>query len=806
MELAQAQFESPNDPPPGASWSDCFRALAEACAGRDGLVEVGLLASRAEADDLNRAGRRTEAVEVLGEAIGRAPDNAYAVALRVDLGTYLRAQHEFGRALDELRSAASAIADQRARAARADLAAYLDSLEVTATSELGAVCGALGMTDRAVQHFDRADGLAVGLDDVVGPTLWGANLVYRLNTSVSRGRQREVEPLRALFESHPWRSRLPEETRKQIEMRLAVARTGAAFRGEAEDGAGEAELRALIDSGLKFEEDLRARIYLAQSLLDRNALEEARACLDDTAEKLEGQIAIEPRLHDLGLRARLLRELGAPVEERRRLLVDRLRPAMEGFLTRAAAGPIEEAGVSVLFYDWARATWSELIELEIAVDEGGRGVERAVEWLLRLQGVGTFARERGIDSPTLSEVRRELLVPGRGLLLYVPGRTRSHVFALTGSELHAMRLGPVHRLDHRARELERSIQAAVGAPSEHALAVLDRELEAASEAFVPPELAAILAGASSIHAVGLDDFGYVPLEALRLPGGEPVGRTHEIVYQPSLPVAVWLARASRADGKPTGPVVFYLGSGDPAAGSRPALAPLRLDPSALGLGAFGTAGVAADALGTGELDALPSRLAGAAIGGFVLHGVYDPSRVRPAGLLVAPEEADGVWFAETIEGLSTPAFALVAACGTDRAPLRRGDDGRGHLRAAFFRGGSRCVAAATVTLELRATGELTSIVSERLAAGDSVGQAFLAARRRARPGDHGLPAVHSYLIHVFGYADLRPTRRDPATGPAASGEGARDPFAWTGPALGVALAVLIAGGLWIRSRRSRAAG
>jgi hypothetical protein len=256
--------------------------------------------------------------------------------------------------------------------------------------------------------------------------------------------------------------------------------------------------------------------------------------------------------------------------------------------------------------------------------------------------------------------------------------------------------------------------------------------------------------------LGLDDFGYVPLEGLRGPGGEPVGVTHAVTYQPSLPVAVWLVRRARALAPATGPAVYYVGDGDPARGGRPELPAFELDPDRLGLRALDRAGVPRIALDPGDAERLPTALAAAPLAAFFLHGVYEGARVLPAGILVVPEEPGGAWFAEEVAALPPCPVALIAACGGDRAPLRRGDDGRGHLRSSFFRSGSVCVATATLALEVEATADLVALVNARLAAGDSVAEAFRAARAAARPEERGVHPVHSSLLHVFGAGGVTP--------------------------------------------------
>ncbi len=727
--------------------------MAEACEPRAELVDYAILARQVQAIVLDRAGERTAAFGVLEAALARFPKEAYSIYLRLELGTLQRDEHAFGRALENLREA-ERLVEQHVAGANATLASNLRIFEALVASELGAAMDSLGMTDSARAYLERADGLARALGEDKGPAVWGANLVYQLNMAINREQERDVAALRQRLEESPWRDLLPPATAAQIRVRLAISRTTEAFRKLAPPGAGEEELAALLAEDLKVHERLIALRFLAQSRIDRGAREEGRAALEEAGRLLDATPESEPaHLHLLGLEARLLEQDGAARAELQRFLTEELRPAWERYLTLGASLPMEEGGVSPLLFDWVRASLSRLLTLELAVDEQGQGAERAFAWLARLHAIGTFAREQGLAAPSVADVRAALLTPGRGLLAYVPGRERSLVFALTLEEYRVLEAGPAFELDRAARTLEEALQAAIGRPSPAAEERLALALARASAAFLPEPVRELVRGWTSIAVVGLDDFGYVPFEALGV--DEPLGRTHAVLHEPSLPVGVWLAERGKARELPSGPVVLYLGNGDPSRGGRPEMAGFRLEGERLGVDAFRKHGRACEVLEPAQLDELAARLARTPLATFLVHGVYDATRVRPSGMLVAPEEPDGAWFAEAIEKLPEFPLAVVAACGTDRAPLRRGDDGRAHLRASFFRRGAACVATAAVALELEATLDFQAAVHERLAAGDSVAEAFLAARRSARPEAHGVTPVHAHLMHVFGAGDLR---------------------------------------------------
>lgn len=774
------------------------------------MVAYELLARQVQADDHNRLGQRELAIEVLRTALDEDGDQPYALGLRVDLGTYLRANHEFGQGLAELRAAESAIEELRRGDPPDYLVDFVNGRDVILRNELGQACTSLGMNDQALAYFEQARALALE-QEAEGPANWGANLVYRLHLATSRLATGEVEPLRAHYESHEWRERLPAETRGQIEMRLAIARTIEARFGKRPPGDGEAELREVLDSGLKVEEQLMGCSFLAQSLLDRGELDEAELWLEK-ASALSGPELSLPRtqLQLSGLRALLARRRAAPLAVRRDLLERELRPTLDSFLARARQGPMEEAGVSLLHYDWSRAAWAELFESELDCAEEGDGPERAFDWLARLHAAGTLARALGLPAPGLPELRAELLGPHSALLAYAPGRVQSHAFWLTRSDLEVVRLGGSRELEQAAREVEDALRAALqgSASSEQLRALqrgrLDARLDAATDLFLPSELQDRLAGQDAVHVVGLDDFGYVPFEALRGFDGRPVGFRLEIVHQPSLPLALALARrAAAAPGPRPGAVpraLLFLGSGDPARGGRPRLASLPMEPSELDIAALDRAGLEVAVLGPSELPSLGAGLAEASFAAFLAHGLYDPARLRPAGLLLDPERPGGAWFAGNFEERSAPPLVLVAACGADLAPLRRGDDGSGHLRAAFFRAGSACVAAATLPLELEATQTFLASVHRALADGQTAARAFLEARRELGSGDPAGIPEHALLLQLFGAGDRLRLPVHPAA-PSHERAGPSIPEArsrlawWIGAGLACALA-------WTLSRRS----
>ena len=803
--LAAWEADAPDDEPaPGVPWSEPLALLDGEISKRADRRTLNVWSSRVLGERLDREGRRDEAIAHLEGAWLRLKDDPYAAYLRVTLGEILRDEHRFADAMVELRAARDRIFELRATRGGELHAPTLDLIEAMATLELGAATEQLGMVDVAEPLLREAERLARSLDERSGPATWGAALVYELNLAFDHRPEGGVE-LRARFEASPWRDLVPPETAAQIAVRLATIDVRRAFLGEATPGSGAEELRAAIRGGLKINEEISSRLHLATSYLDNGEHALAREEIEIVRAKLGEDTGRELlRLKLLAAEARALRTQPALADERARLLADELRPGMDSELARMLEWPIEASGVAPLGLEHAQIAFGELVRYELDVEAGGGGAERALAWLLRLQAAGTFACREGIDAPSLDELRRALTSDGALVLAWLPGRETTQLFALDASGVDVHPLPGVWSLQRDARALSERLLAALQRPSEHSDARLAAAAAAASRAFLPDELRERLAAHRTVRVTGLEAFGYVPLEALPTPaqradGWEAkaapwehvLGRSHAVAYLPSLPVGVRLAE--RAAAMPVGTDSAPAAAGFVAHGRRDDLKPLAVEPADIGIDAYG-----ARAFAAGALDDLLGALGDVRVAHLFCHGQYDESRVLPAGLVLDPAAEDGVWYAEDVERRAWPPVVLVSACGSARAPLRRGDDGTGTLRSAFYRGGAVVVAGATMPLEERAAAELGRLVHAELARGATLGEAFLAARRGASPARLGVHPAHSYLWHVVGIDAVRAVDPAHAQGPAEKSPARRAlPFA-------LALGVLAVGAAALRLRRGSA--
>jgi hypothetical protein len=167
----------------------------------------------------------------------------------------------------------------------------------------------------------------------------------------------------------------------------------------------------------------------------------------------------------------------------------------------------------------------------------------------------------------------------------------------------------------------------------------------------------------------------------------------------------------------------------------------------------------------------------------VAHGLYEPTRERPAGLLLAGGEA--LW-CEDVETLRAPALVTLVACGAARAPIRRGDDGRSGLGAAFLRAGAETIVLGAGDLELALGLLLDRAFHERLCAGDPPAEALRGARAALQETGLGRQALlQALLVRVLGLGGERLIPIDEAL-PIDEARGAGEARA---PAKNVALAL-----------------
>ncbi len=506
------------------------------------------------------------------------------------------------------------------------------------------------------------------------------------------------------------------------------------------------------------------------------------------------------------LEARLAMAGGASADELARRLED-LRAASDESLASWAASSRRKGGVGILHYVMRRDIVSELIQLTLTVEGRDAGAQTAVRDLMRMRALGSVAaglREVRAGPVTLEEFRRVVLAPGRGALVLFPGTERSHVFAIDSEGVVCAQTAPLVRWNPLRVALEERLRfpphPETAAASAEEIERLAAEL---AELLIPDEIAARVGSWSELFVESAHLTGFLPFELLPL-HGVPLGQSVPLAYLPSLNVGCLLKRrevAGDADAvwdvtlvaDPDGPtpeldLPWTRGQADAVREAYGA------DRVALRLGAEASPSVLSD-----------PELMSSKVLQLVLHGLYDPTQERPAGIAMAPgEHVSGQVWGDMIERLErVPKLVVLAVCGAARGPLRSGDDGVTSLGSAFLLARADAVLLSPYDLEFQATIALTDIFHERLRVhGETPARAMLEARRELAASERFAHPFHHSLMQVVGLGhdplfDL--VRPDPA------GDGPTPPGLPPLPILAaLAAVVLVAVALVILGYRARA--
>jgi hypothetical protein len=497
----------------------------------------------------------------------------------------------------------------------------------------------------------------------------------------------------------------------------------------------------------------------------------------------------------IGLEARieLAQSSGLPDRERRlRPHLDRVRRAWNEFLSHWSGAPVRGGGLAYLHIAERHQLLQELIDLELGVEGESRGASSALQHVLDAEQQSTFARRMRLSPTVVDEIQRELTDSQSGLLVYLPSRDRSFVFAIDPRGVRLFRLDAEYRVRGPCHRLAGAAQSAV----RDGRGIDDSELRTAAvdcaRVLLPEELEKHIAAWRELIVVGIDDFGYVPFELLPARDGGTQGTRRAISYSPTVAMALALER------KP-----------EPAAGhARLLLAPeveglaLALDDSQL---AELTSSVSRESEILIGRAAAASRLGVATVDSvnllYVLaHGTHDATRERPGGLLLASSLLSrGTIWAEDIEALCAPALVVLTACEAGRAPMRRGDGGRSDLAAAFLYAGAVTVVLPTCDLEVAATLRAVPLVLRSVSDGVETAEALRSARAELIAKHDSDAALQAHLLHVVGRGRL--------SLPADEGARGADSHSRAGwmllSVVGIALAVWVA--LFsIKQRASRA--
>ena len=466
--------------------------------------------------------------------------------------------------------------------------------------------------------------------------------------------------------------------------------------------------------------------------------------------------------------------------------------------------PPSSVGRGPLFFDDRRGLLSELTRSRLQLLGPRLGAERALADVLALQEIGSLARLIGAPPASLETVKSALLDSGSGVLVYLPGRVRLHVFAIDGEGVDCFALDIDQISLDRVRQ--RLVAAVLHAQQTMAPAQ-DKDYEEAARAMFrlvfPGVVQQRTSKWSSLLVVGLESVGYFPFEVLQGEDGVPLGLKLPINYLPSLPVALALRgqsqREPRADLAPLqGRIVVGSGSAMNfgSTGTKTELKLTGQERQRLSLTSSGlemlllddaeTLSSAMPARGKPRLDFL--HIMG--------HGATDDARACPQGIQLANSKV--IW-SDDFSGLVAPRLVLLSVCNAGRGTVRRGDDGAQLLSGALIALGTPTVVLPRV--EVSVEGALAFAEHfQRLVLVDGMppSQAALRARQLAHLAAPAL--LDPLLIHVVSPANAALRRRSSGSGDAAPLNRQRaSAIPWIA-GIALALAGLL---IWGRARAAR---
>lgn len=542
-------------------------------------------------------------------------------------------------------------------------------------------------------------------------------------------------------------------------------------RGQAEEADALEALNRVVDTEeASWLERFPAAIGVVQLAVQSGRWDEARAMMERAEALLEDPDRDPLQSLMLGaMRARI--ELGTDASEATlRRVVDEIDRKLAEYWVRWDRDESRRGGGGLLISGRLLSALTARVELARRLDGAVAAFDVGVDLVNQAQRRGWLSERLELREPTKTEIA-DVLPVGWGLLFFLPSVDGTLVFALDREAALVVATEQRSRLEYHRQEL---LEALLQSPREvlpmdreARRSAIDRHSRALGRFLLPVEVRERVGEWRGIRVCGSDLIGYLPFEALRVPGlgddGDELGLLKPIDYWPSLALGVRLAhlasegverrdRSGRivqlTDVIPSDAVqARYPEATRWSAGAAPELARLEF-----------TRLTAADA----TFAALERELAaGADVAQLLVHGVHDRRReISPALVITGdPVHEDGLLRASHLEGLPLPPVVLLTACGSGRGVRRWGDPGATDLSGAAFVGGAHTVIAPYARLELESARWLTQEFYRRLEEGDSVAEAMWAARKvlAARPDSD--PFYYALLhVHGNGGESVLPTR------------------------------------------------
>lgn len=540
-------------------------------------------------------------------------------------------------------------------------------------------------------------------------------------------------------------------------------------------------------------------VSLGLAAIERRAgrLEEAGRWLDEARTSRDAALRTELAVESAAL-AVASGERGDELEDEWRALIE----CYDEALARWSSIPAQPDGIGYTNYVQRRALLSELIRLELARDPQ-RGVERALEHVVRAEALGSLARALSDDPPNHRTAIASLCSERSGVLIYLPGPERGFVIAADSERADAAELGPtrVWRVHQSALMTLLSLPPAKERYPERRLANYRRRVHELSQALLPEAVQRRLEGWDSVTIVGLDMLGYVPFECLEA-NGEELGLAKAVAYLPSLVLAELLEHRSRTTGASGFGLRLFAAPAEPLdAAARYGWSKVEWsERRARRLEDIWDGALRISRQEGATLAALRSDAGSElAVLEILSHGFYDPTRSPPVGIAMTPDTLhDGYVYASDLVGLRVPPIVALAVCGAARGPLRSGDDGAGHLGGAFLRAGANVVLLASLDIEQSTTEALLDETYRGMTRdGASVAEALRRARVKLAASPHASDPYYRNLLHAVGLGRTRAPARASASPPGEFGPRR----VW----IGLSVLALACGAAWLRWRRRAAA-
>ncbi|MEM7305929.1 MAG: CHAT domain-containing protein [Planctomycetota bacterium] len=702
---------------------------ARKAAAHTGSAESGAQVELVWSALLAERGELLAAEAVAGDALARFPAAVgYACELRLNRARLLRRAARWDAAQDQLAELELHLATHAKR-----LAGYRSGYEAGLWGERGQIWIELGVLDKALDCLAEEERWASEsgrTEDRLNAEQHRAELA--LVSHDFGGVERRTAPFVA---GGAEADAISAERRALFTVIRAAARVE---RARVEPGylpaAEEAVATVRAETGVAPAEQLRVELLESDLGLLTGDHDRARAALA-RAEALTagwgagGEPTLEAERVLVIHGARLARESGASPAELAPW-ARRMDGVLDSLLTAWDAAPTPPEGIGFLHLGERREVLYEKTLLSIAILGDEQGAQAALTDLLRAQAHGGWFQSTRLPAPSAAGVRASM-PPGRGMLVYLTGKARSHLFVFDREHVAVVPLGSDDALRRVGRDLSAGLRRLVRSEDPVELAIFEGSLERAAESLLPDEARRLMSGWSAATIVGSELLHGPPLDCL--PFGEGLlGEELALAYAPSVPLLDYvgsLPAAERADGDADYLLVGTLSVSDELQREHPKLArlPFGADEARRLLDAprgWKTQRLLGDGASVDAIRGLD--VAGPRVVQFLAHGAWEEE--LGSVLVLAGEGRDGIFGRREIAELRFGELVLLSACQASRGYERWGEDRLLHLGGAFLEAGARCVVLARTDVELRATVELKAALLRELAGGASPAEALRRAR------------------------------------------------------------------------------